>query len=45
MCGVEIHGLVCDGGGSNESFLHKIVKKLGFDKNDKSPICEYDSSI
>ena len=31
-CGVQIHGLVCDGGGSNESFLHKIVEKLGFDK-------------
>ena len=25
-CGVQIHGLVCDGGGSNESFLHKIVE-------------------
>ena len=29
--GVQISGLVCDGGGSNESFLHNIVDKLNFD--------------
>ena len=29
--GIQIHGLVCDGGGSNESFLHKIVEKLCFE--------------
>ena len=30
--GIEIHGLVCDGGGSNESFLHKIVEAFDLDK-------------
>ena len=29
--GIEIHGVVCDGGGSNMSFLHKIVEFLDFD--------------
>ena len=30
--GVEICGLVCDGGGSNESFIKKIVEKFDLDK-------------
>ena len=29
--GVEIYGLVCDGGGSNESFLHSIVENFNLD--------------
>ena len=29
--GVEICGLVCDGGGSNESFLHSIVENFNLD--------------
>ena len=29
--GVQISGLVCDGGSSNESFLHNIVDKFNFD--------------
>ena len=29
--GVEIYGLVCDGGGSNESFLHSIVENFDLD--------------
>ena len=30
--GIQIYGLVCDGGGSNESFLHKIVDAFDLDK-------------
>ena len=30
--GIEIHGVVCDGGGSNMSFLHKIVEVFDFDR-------------
>ena len=30
--GIQISGLVCDGGGSNEMFLHSIVDKLNLDE-------------
>ena len=33
--GVKINGLVCDGGGTNESFLHKVVDSFNLD--DKFP--------
>ena len=32
--GVKFCGLVCDGGGSNESFLHTIVKAFDLDKTE-----------
>ena len=30
--GVNICGLVCDGGGSNERFMHKVTDDLNLDK-------------